>query len=356
MNPKISVIMPVYNGGLYLDSAVKSILNQSLTNFEFIIIDDGSTDSTGQQIEQYAAVDNRIIALRNPVNQGIVYTLNRGLLLARGTYIARMDADDVSTPNRFEKQVSYLDQHPEIGVLGTNLRYIDPEGSFLNEGRLKHMRPESSPFIHWSLLWRCAIYHTTVMFRRSLIEETGFQYDESYKYAEDYDLWTRLMHHTRLFRLHDTVVDVRLLTSGISTSRSQQQRELTIRIRCREIQRYIDDTQNDKGLETLCQLFSMDVPHGDFKAASDLLLKLMQRFLAVGDHHQAQSEIVHDAAQRQVQIAYAAARATEFRLALRLFWHVRRFSARQLISRYTLIHLGLSVRLGCAQLVRQKSR
>ena len=113
-SPKISVVMPVLNGEKYLAEAIESILNQTFQDFEFIIVDDGSTDQTPEILRSYANKDSRIQIVTNPINRGIGYSRNRGIALSRGEYIANMDADDLCLPERFEKQVRFLDSHPDI--------------------------------------------------------------------------------------------------------------------------------------------------------------------------------------------------------------------------------------------------
>ena len=123
MPPTISVVMAVWNGGPFLRAAVDSILHQEFEDFEFIIVDDGSTDNTAAVLNAYE--DRRIVRMKNPANLGLAQSLNRGLDVARGTYVARQDADDISLPDRFAKQLAFLNNHREIGILGTGCRLID---------------------------------------------------------------------------------------------------------------------------------------------------------------------------------------------------------------------------------------
>ena len=124
--PRVSVILPAYNAEAYLKEAIDSILNQTFPDFQLIVINDCSTDGTEEIIRQYA--DPRLVPVKNEKNLGIAATLNRGLSLAQGDYIARMDADDISLPHRLERQVAYLDAHPDIAVLGTNVETFDENG------------------------------------------------------------------------------------------------------------------------------------------------------------------------------------------------------------------------------------
>ncbi len=133
--PRVSVLMSVYNGERFLRDSVESILGQTFTDFEFLILDDGSTDSTCEILEEYANKDARIVLVRNDRNLGLTRSLNKGLRLVRGEYLARQDADDISLPKRLEMQVKFLDAHPEVGVVGSALEIIDENGNTIPYGK-----------------------------------------------------------------------------------------------------------------------------------------------------------------------------------------------------------------------------
>ncbi len=206
--PKISVVMPVYNGEKYLNQAIDSILAQTFTDFEFIIIDDGSTDNSLAIIKAYQ--DSRLKLHQNKQNLGLVATLNRGLDLAKCEYIARMDCDDISLPDRFAKQVNFLDNHPHISLVGSSVRIIDGEN---NLGMVAEM-PTSHYLIKWSLQFYCPIMHPTVMYRReSIIQLNGYSSQlilgrEKYS-GEDYDLWRRLSNTSQLANLPEVLLLLR---------------------------------------------------------------------------------------------------------------------------------------------------
>jgi len=176
MIPSVSVIMSVYNGERYLREAIDSILTQTYTDFEFVIINDASTDASSGILAKYATHDSRIILLQNDTNLGLTKSLNIGLRLARGRYIARQDADDISLPHRFERQVRYLDEHPETMLLGAQCLLIDAQGMPIAD---RSHFPTTEMTIRWYLLADNAIAHPTVLFRRSLIETTALCYDTS---------------------------------------------------------------------------------------------------------------------------------------------------------------------------------
>ena len=179
----ISVIMPVYNGEKYLREAIDSILNQTFTDFEFIILNDGSIDRTEEIILSYN--DPRIVYIKNKENLQIVKTLNKGIGLARGKYIARMDADDISLPIRFEKQIKYMEKNPQIGVCGTWLQTFGTRHE-------KWKMPVSHNGIIMRMLFHSSLMHATVFFRKSMIMPYKKIYNEAFNKAEDYELWIRL--------------------------------------------------------------------------------------------------------------------------------------------------------------------
>lgn len=200
--PLVSVLMPVYNGELYLQEAMESILDQTFREFEFIIINDGSTDYTGEIVQSYA--DPRIRCFENEQNMGVARSRNRALSLAQSPYIAVMDADDVSLPERLAKQVDFLDAHPEVGVLGSLVQVIDGDGNKSHTLR----PPAEHGVLRWSLCFGGPIAHPTVMMRREVVERVG-GYNSDLVTAEDYDLWRRLSGVTRLFNLQDVLLYLR---------------------------------------------------------------------------------------------------------------------------------------------------
>ena len=210
--PKVTVLLPVYNAQKYVAEAIESILDQTFTDFEFIIINDGSTDGSAQIIECYK--DPRIIFVNNPRNQGLVTVLNQGLDMAHGEYIARMDADDISLPNRLAQQVKFLDKHPKVGVLGTWFHIFGNIDRI--EKNLKH--PMLKDMIHGS-----PVGHPTVMFRKALFDKYQLRYDPAYKHAEDYELWTRVINHTQIANLQEVLLKYRWTGSNVSAVYEKEQ-------------------------------------------------------------------------------------------------------------------------------------
>ncbi len=183
--PKITVLMPVYNGERFLAGTMHSILSQTYQDFEFLIIDDGSTDKSQELIEGFH--DPRIRILTNPRRLKLSGALNRGIDESAGTYIARMDADDIALPDRLRRQVEYLDTNPAIGLCGT---WIERFGT--GKKRVDKHFTESDQIKAYSL-FDCPFAHPTVMFRRDLFVRHALRYDGSFYPTEDYELWTRAL-------------------------------------------------------------------------------------------------------------------------------------------------------------------
>ena len=185
---KVSVVMSVYNSEKYLKSAIESILAQTFSDFELIIINDKSQDSSLAIMKSFQEQDPRVIILNNESNIGLTKSLNRGLSVAHGEYIARMDADDISVPERLEKQVRFLDEHPNYSFVSCIARYINENG----EVEQMRMFPETNEEIYEMMPKVDAVMHPGVMFRKKDIEKIG-NYCEDFRVVQDYDLWFRGM-------------------------------------------------------------------------------------------------------------------------------------------------------------------
>lgn len=199
--PKISIVMPVYNAEKYVSVAIKSILDQSFIDFEFIIVDDGSTDSTSKILSDFN--DTRINVFTHKKNIGIVASLNEGIKQARGEYIARMDADDISISDRLEKQYAYMKNNPNVVICAGNIQSINHHGNIISKPWWK----VSEASINWSLIWGNVIPHPTVMMRKSALPTTMYR---NYQYAEDYDLWLRMMNKGDIVRINEILLLYRL--------------------------------------------------------------------------------------------------------------------------------------------------
>lgn len=186
--PIVTVLMPVFNSGMYLKAAIDSVLAQSFADFELLLINDGSTDDSESIIQTYN--DHRIRAFYNEKNSGLIATLNRGISLARGIYIARMDADDICLPQRLALQVAFLEQHPEISFVATTIKLIDEAGRERGTWDLDQQTttPQS---IRATLPQKNCIAHPTAMGRTEAFRKYG--YNAAQLHTEDYDLWLRVL-------------------------------------------------------------------------------------------------------------------------------------------------------------------
>ncbi|MBN2289261.1 MAG: glycosyltransferase [Candidatus Glassbacteria bacterium] len=241
-SPRLSVVMSVYNGGKYLDEALQSTLGQSFRDFEFIAIDDGSGDDTWAVLSRYAARDPRLVLRRNERNIGLTRSLNLGLELARGGYLARMDADDVCLPGRFAAQVEYLDRNPRVGVVGTSVQVIDEHGNLLYE-RLSAADDESLKAE--LLLKNNAFAHGSVMARTELLRQAG-GYDEKIPFAQDYDLWCRLKPLTKFAGLQQSLIQWRNRQTGISNLDRRAQLKCSLETSLRNLAEEFKDGSIDR--------------------------------------------------------------------------------------------------------------
>lgn len=205
--PKISVIMPNYNCWKYLAEAIESILNQSFTDFEFIIIDDGSTDDSWEVIQKYAKTDKRIKALRNEKNMHIVYSRNRALQLSNWEYIAFLDSDDSAYPERFQAQLDFMElpENSDIGMCGTNIDIINSESVKTWEKKF----PETNQQCRDSIWYRNPFGQNTVLIRKECFDKVWL-YDDEYRNAEDLDMWIRIGEHYKLYNIQKNLSTYRI--------------------------------------------------------------------------------------------------------------------------------------------------
>jgi glycosyltransferase involved in cell wall biosynthesis len=215
--PLVSVIMPVYNTASYLKEAIESILDQTFGDFEYIIINDGSSDHSDDVVRSFN--DTRIKYVSNQGNKGLVYTLNRGLDLATGQYIARMDGDDISLPDRFQLQLSYLQQHPLVDVLATRVKLINENGAALADWADESKMISAADIFSFLPVNNC-LAHPSIMAKSSVMK--SFRYREDQKESEDYDLWLRLAAAGKqIHKLEQSLVKHRIRPSSFTRNRQQ---------------------------------------------------------------------------------------------------------------------------------------
>ncbi|KKQ91817.1 MAG: Glycosyl transferase, family 2 [Candidatus Woesebacteria bacterium GW2011_GWB1_39_10] len=232
-NPKISVLMPVYNGEKYLMTSIESILDQTFQDFEFIIVDDDSTDDSWKIINDYKKKDKRIVALQNKINLKTSKTLNVGLSKACGKYIVRMDVDDWSYPNRLQTQYDYMEARPKVGVSGGTIEVCDKNLQVLNvreypqtDGDLRKIIFLYSPFAHPATIWN----------RELLVNLRG--YNENIPLSQDAELYFRLGSISKFANIKDKLVKLRMHTDSSSSSRNIIQEKYAIYARIKGIFEY----------------------------------------------------------------------------------------------------------------------
>jgi glycosyltransferase involved in cell wall biosynthesis len=214
----VSVVMAVYNDARSVRAAVHSILEQTFGDFEFVIVDDGSTDGSGAILEEMARADGRIRLLKNAKNLGQTPSLNRGIEMTSGRYIARMDADDLSLPERLARQVAFLNSSPEVGLLGARALIVNRRGKPLRA--LDY--PTDDEGIQARLMVKSSFCHGAVMIRRAALEAVGM-YRPAFRLAQDMDLWLRISERSRVANLSDVLYHLRLTPASANVRRNAEQ-------------------------------------------------------------------------------------------------------------------------------------
>ena len=213
--PLVTVLMPVFNAEQFLEESITSILNQTYYNFEFLIINDGSTDKSIEIIQGFTDERIRLVCLEK--NGGIIAALNLGLELAKGDYLARIDADDIALPERLEKQVDFLEKNIEVGCLGTDFLWHQEhdEKSWINYYDNENIRV--------AMLFECAVCHPTIMMRMSIVCQHSLRYPRDYPHAEDYAFWLEISKYTQIVNLPEKLVSYRRHPLQISKVKSEIQ-------------------------------------------------------------------------------------------------------------------------------------
>ena len=238
---KVSVIMPAFNAEKYISEAIDSILNQTFTDFEFIIINDGSTDKTAEIVKSYK--DDRIIFLDNEENKGIVYTLNKGLEISTGTYIVRMDADDISLENRIEKQVDFMEKNLDTGVLGSSIKMF---GEGIQSTIVSYAT--DSNMIKANLIFHSCLAHPSVIIRKSVLNDYKLKYDSDYHGREDFKLWWDISEVSKINSLSDVLLCYRMHSNQITrqpTLRSRENSRMLLKKRLFDMKVDLDEEQEN---------------------------------------------------------------------------------------------------------------
>lgn len=222
--PLVSVLIPCYNCEKYVEEAVMSIIKQTYSNLEILVIDDGSTDNTKSILQKLTQKDSRIRYIKNEENLKLIKTLNKGLDLCNGKYIARMDADDISLPTRIEKQVDFFETHPEIGVVGTYIQIFGVRKSVWK-------MDTKDKYIRAHLFCNSSFAHPSVMMRTSILRDNHLYYNTDYPHAEDYKLWCDIAQYTKLANIPEVLLYYRINENQVSNKYNKEQKETAQRIR-----------------------------------------------------------------------------------------------------------------------------
>lgn len=269
-NPKITVLMPVYNSESFLKEAIDSILDQTFTDFEFIIINDGSTDTTKNIINSYNDIRMKIV--NNKKNIGLTKSLNKGLKLSKGEYIARMDADDISLKNRLKIESGFLNSNPEYGLIAARYSIIDKNGNILkNSG--SYLNPEE---IYYTLNFQNCLTHSSVIFRKGMVLKIG-GYNEALTQTQDYELWYRLSKVTKIYQTREILIKWRMSNKNISHFFKDIQKETEINEVKKNLESCIESKLKKKEIKLL-QLKEITI-FSDLKRVLYLLNKINKKLL-----------------------------------------------------------------------------
>lgn len=226
--PLVTVLMTVFNTASFLREAIDSILNQTFTDFEFLIYNDGSTDDTAAVVLSYT--DPRIVLINSTVNRGVSLNMNEGIERAKGRYIVRMDGDDIAHSDRIAKQVAYLEAHPAVGLCGSAVRYIGASDGCIYP-------PQDNTTIQHTMWLQNAFFQPAVTIRASVLRDHKLRYDSNYDPAEDYKLWSDMSAFTELYNLGEVLLDYRIHPHQISRRQSAKQQQASAQIRREQMRR-----------------------------------------------------------------------------------------------------------------------
>ncbi|NNF02070.1 MAG: glycosyltransferase [Bacteroidia bacterium] len=272
---KVTVLLPVYNGEKYLEDACRSVLNQSFHDFELLIINDGSSDRTSEIINSFS--DPRLRVVNNEQNIGLIKTLNKGIDLAKSDLIARMDADDICRPKRLQLQVDFMNENPDIAISGGLFQAIGTSTSNVVK------QPTNPDVIKSKLLFHTVLAHPTVIYRKEALVKNSLYYDESYKHAEDYELWVRASRRVKISNLNEVLIDYRFHDKQVSAEFNNIQIENLNRCRVKQLDEIGISAGNDEieiHLNLANQNYRKEI---DFvKQAEKWLLKLHDHNCNVG--------------------------------------------------------------------------
>ena len=274
MSAIVSVIMTAYNAQDYIGPAIESVLGQTFADFELLVVDDGSVDSTREIISGFAAKDPRVILICNEDNLGQPHSRNKAIDMAKGEFLAIMDADDISLPFRLEKQIRYLQVHPNVALVGTLASEICSEGKTQSQVR-GDIRNEAQVF--WAEITSAvsSVIHPTVMLRKSILDANQLQYNPETPYAQDKELWSRLLLVSDGVVLPECLLKYRVHQNSVSSSKTDKQRKYAIGVVVRMVRAFLsDETVSQETIEQMVSIGPSFKP--DALAAWELKLRLLE--------------------------------------------------------------------------------
>jgi glycosyltransferase involved in cell wall biosynthesis len=253
-SPRVSVLLPVYNGESFLPSAIESVLAQSFTDFELLILNDGSSDNSAAIAQSYS--DSRIRYFEHP-NMGLPATLNEGARVARGEFLFRQDQDDLSYPDRFAHQIAYLDAHPDVAVLGTWARiFVDGDPDCVYR---YHRHPTAHAAVALCAMFDSAFVHSSVAMRRSAFEALGgYSCDPMRQPPEDFELWSRMCRQYQAGNLPEVLVDYREVAGSMSRVLRDDFAERILRISAENLRYWLGDSPYAVYSDKLARIYRLD--------------------------------------------------------------------------------------------------
>jgi hypothetical protein len=293
--PAVSVLMSVYNGEAHVAGAIRSVLSQTFRDFEFLIVDDASTDGTPKILRSFR--DPRLRLVRNEVNSGLTVSLNRGLKTARGEWVVRQDADDLSHPERLARQLAFLSAHPAVAAVGAQARLVDGFGR--SQGRKDF--PIGYRSIWWAHLFDNALAHSAVTFRKAAVLAVG-GYDESFRASQDYDLWSRLGDRNLLANLPERLVTLRILPTSVT--RTHRQPELIRKIQTEHAARLFPGRVLSDGELCLLAQFRSRVEPASLKPFLRLFHELLEAYHAAWPETRVSGDFCRTLALQYERIGY----------------------------------------------------
>ena len=320
--PRISVLLPVYNNVQYLKKAVLSILQQSFTNFEMILIDDGSSDGTEHLVQQLAEQDARIRLVQRP-NKGLIASLNEGINLVRSPFIARMDADYFSFINRLSIQYTYMTDHPDVVAVGSYIKFMDSQDRMYRKKFFSSGQKLLDDF-----RWGCPLVHPAVMMRTDAVQKIG-GYSPEFPSAEDYALWLRMLSFGRMDTIPQVLLAYRVHGQSISHVHARQQRDSTLRAQAIWL-------SGQEWTRDICQLSATQLLNSLLSPEEQR--ELLARMLALNPHLIGVSPEQDPEAQEWLPCVLQGDITPEIRKALALY-HLRAARAQGLSTGSRLYHL-----------------